>query len=81
MLVGAGMVVLCGACTPAEVDVGIRDAFPVTKGRRFTADAELVWVLRSNDLAACQSAADAIRQMQHRYHSSLPITVLVAEDE
>jgi hypothetical protein len=81
VLVGAGMVVLCGACTPAEVDIGISDAFPVSKGRRFTAAAELIWVLRSNDLVACQSAADAIRHIQQGYQSSLPITVLVAENE
>lgn len=75
--VGASSLLLTAvACAEPEPVIGVGDAFPPVPDHVLSREAELVWVVSRDDLFACRSAADAIRDMQRLGTLTIPVTVV-----
>jgi hypothetical protein len=75
--IGASSLLLTAvACAEPEPLLGVGDAFPAVPDHVLSRAAELVWVVGRDDLFACRSAADAIRDMQRLGTLAIPVTVV-----
>lgn len=65
------------ACrAPAGPAVETGGTFPLVRGLELGGAPHLVWVLRPEDYLRCTTLAREIRQLQSRYTSGLPLTIV-----